>query len=217
MTPRQAWKLDERKFLTSLEVERLRAVSMRGAAQGTSAGIRGWMLVDVGLQTGLRVAEIAALRVSDMLLEDGRQSLIVRCGKGGKSRAVVVGDDFVRHVHEYFSWKMEIGEPVAGEAQFFWSERGKGSFSRRYLQKLFKETSRKAGLPEELSIHSLRHTYAIHLYKASGYNLRLVQKQLGHASIQVTQVYADVFDEDLRIAVGRLYSGHGSAPPEEGP
>ena len=54
------------------------------------------------------------------------------------------------------------------------------------------------------SIHSLRHTYAVRLYKASGYNLRLVQKHLGHSSVTTTQVYADVLDADVDQALANL-------------
>jgi len=44
-----------------------------------------------------------------------------------------------------------------------------------------------------------------HLYKASSYNFRLVQKQLGHASIRTTEVYADVMEPDVEYALERLY------------
>jgi site-specific recombinase XerD len=65
--------------------------------------------------------------------------------------------------------------------------------------------SREAGLSKRVSIHALRHTYGTHLYKASGGNLRLVQKQLGHSRVTTTQVYADVLAEDAVAAVERLY------------
>jgi len=64
-----------------------------------------------------------------------------------------------------------------------------GSYmSTRAIQKAFKRTAARAGLSSHFSIHCLRHTYACHLYKAGDYNLRLVQKQLGHSSIQITEV-----------------------------
>ena len=72
------------------------------------------------------------------------------------------------------------------------------------LQKVFYRSAERAGLQGH-SIHHLRHTYASHLYKASGFNLRLVQKQLGHRSIKTTEVYADVFNEDTEKALERLY------------
>jgi len=72
------------------------------------------------------------------------------------------------------------------------------------IQKVFKKLARKAGLPARLSIHSLRHTNATELYKASGYNLRLVQQQLGHSTISVSSVYAAVLNKDLEKAVENL-------------
>jgi site-specific recombinase XerD len=75
----------------------------------------------------------------------------------------------------------------------------------RALEKVFKTSAARAGLSNHYSIHSLRHTYACELYRASGYNLRLVQKQLGHARIQTTEVYADVMEPDMQRALERLY------------
>ena len=76
--------------------------------------------------------------------------------------------------------------------------------SRSGIQQVFKKWAKKAGLPSHYSIHSLRHTYATNLYKASGYNLRLVQKQLGHSSPSITQVYADVINSDVEEALKNL-------------
>ena len=75
--------------------------------------------------------------------------------------------------------------------------------STRGLQKIFERNARRAGIKGH-SIHHLRHTYASHLYKASGYNLRLVQKQLRHSSVATTQVYADVLDADANQALENL-------------
>ena len=72
------------------------------------------------------------------------------------------------------------------------------------LQQVLKLWAAKAGLPTRYSIHCLRHTYATRLHKASGYNLRLVQKQLGHSSVSTTQVYADVLSEDVEKALASL-------------
>ena len=72
------------------------------------------------------------------------------------------------------------------------------------IQRVFKKYAKKADLDERYSIHSLRHTYSTMLYRSSGYNLRMVQKQLGHSSPSITAVYADVVDEDLEEAVEKL-------------
>ena len=69
---------------------------------------------------------------------------------------------------------------------------------------VFKQWAQRVGLPSNYSIHSLRHTYATNLYKASGYNLRLVQQQLGHSSVSTTSVYSAVVSKDLDDALERL-------------
>jgi len=76
----------------------------------------------------------------------------------------------------------------------------------RAIQKAFKRTAVRAGLALHYSIHCLRHTYACELYRVSGYNLRLVQKQLGPSSSRTTEVYADVMDNDIRRALEKLYA-----------
>ena len=73
------------------------------------------------------------------------------------------------------------------------------------LQRIWKATVKDAGLPKELSVHSARHTIAVHLLKKMG-NLRQVQKQLGHSSPATTaNMYADISFEDMQEGVNGLY------------
>ncbi|MCK5280193.1 MAG: tyrosine-type recombinase/integrase, partial [Cyclobacteriaceae bacterium] len=72
------------------------------------------------------------------------------------------------------------------------------------IQKRFKYWTKACGLKAHYSIHSARHTYGTMLYRNTK-DLRMVQKQLGHSSCQVTEVYADVLDEDVEKAVNTLY------------
>ncbi len=69
---------------------------------------------------------------------------------------------------------------------------------------VFKTIANTAGIDSHHSIHSCRHTYATNLYKVSGYNLRMVQKQLGHSSITTTSVYSDVINKDLDQALENM-------------
>ncbi len=69
---------------------------------------------------------------------------------------------------------------------------------------VFKTIAISAGIDSHHSIHSCRHTYATSLYKASGYNLRMVQKQLGHSNITTTSVYSDVINQDLDDALENM-------------
>jgi len=77
----------------------------------------------------------------------------------------------------------------------------------RGLQQLFKAALKRAGLPATLSIHSARHTMAVHMLKRTG-DLRAVQKALGRSSPAVTaNFYADISFEDMQDAMTGLYAG----------
>jgi len=83
----------------------------------------------------------------------------------------------------------------------------RGPLTAQGLQRIWKGAIKRAGLPEELSIHSARHTIAVALLRRTG-NLRQVQKQLGHSSPATTaNMYADVPFEDMQSGVTGLYAG----------
>ena len=98
-----------------------------------------------------------------------------------------------------------VGERVGPDDPLLQSSCTGGHLTTRAIEKAFKRVAARAGLSEHFSIHSLRHTYACQLYKASGYNLRLVQKQLGHSKSQTTEVYADVMMPEIKEALDRMY------------
>ena len=127
------------------------------------------------------------------------------CGKGGRRRVVKVSRAFQARCRWFFNAKQRAGQAVAPDAPVFIARRTDLPLCRRQIQKVFERMSRDAQLSKHVSIHSTRHSYATALYKASGRNLRLVQKQLGHSRITTTQVYADVFAEDAVEAVEKLY------------
>jgi len=145
------------------------------------------------------------LDCGDIFIRDGICSLLVRNGKCGKRRLVRFGESLKEHLNKYMSWKQDVGEPTGPSAPLLLSSNTGHHLTTRAIQKAFKRTAAKAGLSAHYSIHCLRHTYACQLYKASGYNLRLVQKQLGHSSIHTTEVYADVMEPDIEDALRKLY------------
>jgi integrase/recombinase XerD len=207
------WVLDPEKFLSREEVNRLIETARKRAsvaiARGNKVAVRDYFIVDLALSTGLRVAEIADLKCKDIFLRERFCALLVRNGKGGKKRLVRFNGSFKQHYEEYICWKQSVGEPVGSDDPLILSSNTGSRMTTRAIEKAFKRTAARAGLPLRYSIHCLRHTYACELYKASGYNLRLVQKQLGHSHIGTTQVYADVVEPDMQRALQRLYA---SAP-----
>lgn len=189
------WTLDESKFLSEEEVAAFRRTLEEAAivaqVKKHIAPVRDWAIFDLALSTGLRVSEISGLRIGDLFLGKGQSSLVVRRGKGGRSRSVRLPEALKRHFKAFIAWKQARGEPT-GADDFLFSSKRCVRMTVRALQHRFKYWAWRAGLSPHHFIHHLRHTYATFLLKASGYNLRLVQKQLGHSSVAITQVYADV-------------------------
>ena len=195
------WILTPDKFLSDEEYKALMKIlkdsAEIAAMKGRIKPIRDYMIIDIALNSGLRVSEIANLKVEDLHITKGNSQIFIREGKGGKSRLVMIGKDLRRHLKKFLT-SQHTESPY-----LFISERSP-QMTTTAIQKVFKFWAKKAGLPSHHSIHSCRHTYAVRLYKSSGNNLRLVQKQLAHSSISTTQVYADVVDSDVQEAVDKL-------------
>lgn len=194
-------------FLTPTQVQALKTYCQQIAAAPSSDGrcdpVRDWAILHVALDSGLRVSEICALQLRDVILDRVHASLIVRDGKGHKKRGVRIGSALCEHLEHYIAWKDTVGQSTAGRAPLFVSSRG-GPLTRTAIYRIFRKHADAVSIPRRFSIHSCRHTYASLLYRASDFNLRLVQKQLGHRSIQTTQIYADVLSEDAALAVEKL-------------
>lgn len=198
------WIVSPDKFL-SLKDARILLETAK-AVQQRKVSVRDYFIIDLAMSTGLRVGEIAALKISELYLSGNVPSLYVRCGKGGKARLVRFSKAFQKHCISYIKWKHAIREPTGPDAPLIYSSNTKTHITVRAIEKVFKRTAKRAGLPPHYSIHCLRHTYACHLYVSSGYNLRLVQKQLGHSKSRTTEVYADVMMPDLKKALEKLYN-----------
>jgi site-specific recombinase XerC len=198
------WELDPKKFLPQKDAAHLTATARKQADSGDRTAIRDCFVIHLGLATGLRVMEMAALNCGDLSLDDMMPSLVVVKGKGKKRLRVFFNDAFKKRCKEFLAWKLKIGEPIEPDQPLLLSGITGGHLTTRALQKAFKRCAKRADLPSHYSIHCLRHTYACFLLKASNWNLRLVQKQLGHSKITTTQVYADVMMPEIKKALDRL-------------
>jgi integrase/recombinase XerD len=196
------------KYFTEPQVKLIRRTA-RDASQlarqkGQVTGVRDWMLIDLLTSTGLREAEAADVRCGDIRAGYGESALYVRNGKGDKSRTVQIPDSLKKHLKAFLKWKDERGEPTGTDDHLFLGQRGYWTVAA--VQQAVKKYLRRLGLYERgKSAHSLRHSYAVALYRQQR-DLRAVQKQLGHASIQTTQRYADVLAEDIAEQVKGLWN-----------
>jgi site-specific recombinase XerD len=146
------------------------------------------------LWTGIRLGGLVRLAVSDVRF--GERVLKVN-GKGGIEQSVYLTSRLRRILKSYIA-KMDL-EP---EDPLFPSRAG-GPLGRRQVQLRFHHWLAKARIKRHLTLHSLRHTFAMNLYRKTG-DLRLVQTALGHRHISTTEIYARVEDKALRRALEKM-------------
>lgn len=202
------WTLDRRKYLDVMEVKKLMTLATRQFQEGMNLDnyiqARNGFTILLALYSGLRVAELTDLQNRDLLNYEKYSYIRVRNGKGNKERLVRINGVLTSCFDKFTKYKRRIGIEVGNMSQVL-CKKNSTRLGTRSLQLAFKQSAHDAKLDQHYSIHALRHTYGTHLYRASKYNLRLVQKQLGHASLTVTQVYANVLEEDADKAVALLY------------
>ncbi|MCG8336896.1 MAG: tyrosine-type recombinase/integrase [Proteobacteria bacterium] len=205
---RHLWTVDESKCLSEDEVKILKKYSKQllkiGLEKRRFSLVRDWFMVELGLNSGLRVQEMASLMHQNLFINGDRSSVSV-IGKGKKKRSVWIGQDFKEKCFLYRRCKIEFGYSVEADSFLLNNLQGR-QISKRALQKFFTRIVIEAGLPSRYSIHNLRHTYSTFLLKASNHNYRFVQSQLGHSSIRTTQVYAGIVESDARQAINNMYS-----------
>lgn len=192
------YKITRDKFLSTDEVKRLLKVCEEQAQLDLLKGRQTWitrnMLVGLALRTGLRVAEIAALKIGDIHLTGKENYLIVRHGKGDKKRCVYFNGSLVKPLKEYLEIKTKTWREPTSPNDFLFSHKMGKPYTTTALHISFKKALEKAGLKDH-SIHHARHTYATHLLADTEGNLRYVQRQLGHENIAHTALYAHILPE----------------------
>ena len=140
-------------------------------------GTRG-LLIKTLFQTGARVSEFVHIQVEDVFFEE--QMIRICQGKGGKQRYVPILPELAQ----------ELQTHLRGRARGYLFETNRhAAFSPRRIQQLVKETADLAGITKRVSPHVLRHSVATTLLE-HGMPLEQIQKFLGHAKIDTTQVYA---------------------------
>jgi integrase/recombinase XerC len=185
------------KFLTEIQAETLLDQPTTTESESRLLPARDQAILELLYGGGLRVSELCGLRGRDVQWDTG---LVRVLGKGNKERVVPVGEKALLALQAYFALR---GTPTA-EQPLLLASRG-GPLHPRAVQLMLKQKLRAAGLPVDLTPHKLRHACATHLL-ANGADLRLVQEQLGHASLSTTQIYT-------HLTVARLREVHRKAHP----
>lgn len=186
-TPR-GWKRLP-KTLSSADVESL--LNQPDAA--TPIGRRDKAMLELLYATGLRVSELVGLRLPDINLERGFLTVL---GKGSKERAVPLGEVAAMTVGDYLSGARQALLNGRESDMLFISSKRRG-ITRQMFWERIKFYTAKAGIGQNVSPHTLRHSFATHLLD-NGADLRAVQAMLGHSDISTTQIYTHVSRERLK-------------------
>ncbi|MBN1973188.1 MAG: site-specific tyrosine recombinase XerD [Sedimentisphaerales bacterium] len=155
--------------------------------------LRDKALLELLYATGARASEVAGMKQSNLNLDIG----YLRCiGKGNKERIIPVGKVAITAIREYLSELRPKLANVHSEDFLLLSRTGR-PLSRIEIWRLVKKYAIRAGMPRNLTVHTLRHCFATHLL-SGGADLRSVQEMLGHVDISTTQIYTHVDQSRLR-------------------
>lgn len=159
--------------------------------QGTLIGLRNYALLTLLLNLGLRASEALALKVEQVDWASG-QLMVVR-GKGDRDRSLWLADEDRATLQRWLTVRPKPSPYI------FTTLKGR-PLGDRQVRIFVKRYAKRKGISKDVHPHTLRHTFATDLLRATG-NIVLVQKALGHASIVTTTIYTHIVDDQLEKAL----------------
>jgi integrase/recombinase XerC len=145
--------------------------------------LRDRALLELIYSSGLRLAEVVGLNLTDVDLKEGMVTVL---GKGNKTRILPIGSHAIASLQSWLSQRKNLLKDSAEQAIFI-SQKGT-RITHRAVQLRMQQLSVRQGMDTPVHPHMLRHSFASHMLESSG-DLRLVQEMLGHANISTTQIY----------------------------
>ena len=137
--------------------------------------------------SGLRISEAINMKITD--IDSQRMLIHVKNAKGKKDRYTLLSTKVLGLLKEYYT----IYRPVV----FLFEGQFGNQYSSRSAQSVLHQSAKKAGITKQISLHTLRHSFATHLLE-SGTDLRYIQDLLGHSSPKTTMIYTHVSSTSLR-------------------
>ena len=181
----------ERKYpeiLTAKEVE----MFLEQPQCVDAKGFRDHAMLELLYATGIRVSELISLDLDDLNLAAG----FLRCQSKGKERIIPLYHTAVKAIGDYVRDVRPQLIADSGETALFVNMNGE-RMSRQGFWKIIKHYQEKAGIQKDITPHTLRHSFAVHLLE-NGADLRSIQEMLGHADISSTQIYTHVIKHQLK-------------------
>lgn len=187
--------------------------------QRTRHRYRDYALVQMMLQTGMRVGECAVLNIEDIVFGERSGSVIIRSGKGNKARTVPLNGSARQALAEYIAPVLSV-EPNLKVVADRWPRRSStlptplwrsqkhqrlsSAAIRRMIDQLVHACAQRRLVPESTSAHTLRHTFAMNYLKDNPGDLIGLATLLGHSSLDTTRIYGQPTAEQLAARIDRL-------------
>lgn len=173
----------EKKAPVILSVDQVSALLAQPSGQ-TPKEIRDKAMLALLYATGIRVSELIGIQMEDINMNIG----FLVCRDGERERTIPFGRSAKAALEEYLEHARNELLRGKGSDYFFVNCTG-GAMSRQVFWKIIKYYGEKAGIEEDITPHTLRHSFAAHLI-ARGADMRAVQTILGHSDMATTQMYA---------------------------
>ena len=181
----------ERKYpeiLTSKEVE----LFLEQPQCIDAKGFRDHAMLELLYATGIRVSELISLDIGDRNLAAG----LIRCASKGKERGIPLYQTAIKALQDYVK-NIRPHLIADGDEEALFVNMNGERMSRQGFWKIIKHYQEKAGIEKDITPHTLRHSFAVHLLE-NGADLRSIQEMLGHADISSTQIYTHVVKRQLK-------------------
>ncbi len=156
---------------------------LRQPDQSTAKGIRDRAMLELLYATGIRVSELIHLKTEDVNLPLG----YITCTEHERDRMIPFGETAGQAMRQYLETARDA-LLKGGQSEYFFTNCSGKPMSRQGFWKVLKGYAAEAGITEDITPHTLRHSFALHLLQ-NGTDLKRVQEMLGHADISTTQMY----------------------------
>ena len=175
------------KVMTEKEINQL----IKHVEVNTKKNLRDDALIELLYSTGLRVSEIANLKIGDINFEKSEIKIL---GKGNKQRVVIFNNKSKEKIIKYLKNDKRL---ISLNTGALFQNKFKQSLSPRSIQRLLKKYLNFSGINSKYSTHTLRHTFATHLLEG-GADIKVIQQLLGHSSPETTKIYTHLSSPALK-------------------
>ena len=175
------------KVMTKKEVSQL----IKHVEMNAKKNLRDDALIELLYSTGLRVSEVANLKLKDINLEKSEMKIL---GKGNKERIVIFNNKSKEKIIRYLKNDKRY---ISIKTEALFQNKFKEALSTRSIQRILKKYLNFSGINSKYSTHTLRHTFATHLLEG-GADIKVIQQLMGHSSPETTKIYTHVSSSTLK-------------------